>query len=947
MTRVVVALALVLAGCPPKQPVEATPAADPLAEPLPVDAGVRSGVLDNGLHWYVEVNREPEQRAVLRLAVDAGSILEDDDQLGLAHFVEHMAFNGTANFPGNDMIDYLEGIGTRFGPHLNAHTSFDETVYKLTVPTDDAALLEKGFLVLSDWASGLAFDDEEIGKERGVVLEEWRTRLGPQERIQDKTLPLMFYGSSYPERLPIGTEESLKGFAPDAARRFYADWYRPDLMAVVAVGDFDADQVQAWIEEKFSGIAPAESPRERTRVDVPDHEDTKRVVIPDPEVSRTNVQLIAKRDWPEGATHRDYRDLLLEQVAFAMINERLGEIARQPDAPFLGAGAGRFKLTPTEGAYSMFASVADEGVLAGYESVLTEIARVREHGFRPGELERAKASVLEQYEKMVAEKDKTDSVTHANEIVRVFLTDEPMPGIPYEAELAQRFVPGFTMEELTAWAGQWMAPRSRVVTVVMPEREGLPVPSDADLAAVEDRVAAAEIAAPAAEAEIGDLLAALPEPGGVTETDEQYAERLGFTGWTLSNGVKVWFRETDFKEDEIRMAAFADGGTSGLSDEDYVSASLAAEIAHRSGFGEHDATDLAKWMAGHSVSVSHGLSETGQSVSASTRQADLERTLQLVHAGFVAPRFDEEGVALTRKQHVERLRNRDQDPNTHFYDAYTALVWGDDPRRQPWTVETLEQLELDRAQAAWEARLSDASGWTFAFVGNLPDDFQAQVERYLGSLPTERETVAFTDRGKRPKAGKLEQVVEKGLDPKARVRIEYHGDYPDNTWETRNRLYATSDVLSVLLREELREERGGVYGVSVRADEDYEPWSHYDVSIQFTCDPERVDELVAATEEIVAALRKEGPKPEYVAREQEKNRREHQESLRDNGWWLSAFTGALKRDADPLEITTWDARNDALTPALVQQTAKELLVDANRIKVVLLPAPSVEQVSEQ
>ncbi|MBX2804212.1 MAG: insulinase family protein [Myxococcales bacterium] len=940
MTRAFLGMVpLILLGCPPKQVAEPAGPQAELARPLPVDPGVRSGVLDNGLAWYIEVNREPAQRAVLRLAVDAGSVLEDDDQLGLAHFVEHMAFNGTENFPGNDMIRYLESVGTRFGPHLNAHTSFEETVYKLTVPTDDAEVFDKAFVVLSDWAGGMTFDPAEIDAERGVVLEEWRTRLGPSERIREQIMPKIFFGSPYPDRMPIGTETSLKTFEHEAATRFYRDWYRPDLMAVVAVGDFDPDVVQAKIEERFSGLKAAAEPRERARPEIPDHTEVLDAVVADPEVPRASLQLMAKADMPWGTTHGDYRTSLMEQVAFSVVNERLAEISRQPDPPFLGASAGKTKLTPTEGAWVVGAALPDGGALRAYEALLTEIERVQRHGVRAAELQRAKAAVVNRYDRLLAEKDKTDSVTHANELVRVFLTNESMPGIDYEVGLAKQYVPEFTVEEVSAWVSEgWMPARSRVISVVMPQKEDVEVPASEDLRAVEQRVAAATIEALPEETVVGELLAALPEPGSVATTETVYSEALGFTRWELSNGVSVWSKATDFKDDEIRFRAFAPGGMSRVSDDDYVSGGLAVEVAQRSGFGEHDVSDLSKWSAGHSFSVSRRLTETWQTLSGRSSVADLEMALQLVHAGFTAPRFSEDGLSQTRTLHTERLLNRDQDPNTHFYDAFNLLVWPEDPRRAPWTVDTLQGLTLEQARQVYADRFGDASGWTFVFVGNLPDGFQDLVLRYLASLPAESEAGEHADRGMRPATGVLQTEVRKGIDPKARVRLHYHGAFSDNTWVARNRLYAMADVLSVLLREKLREELGGVYGVSVRASEAHRPWDNYSVSIQFQCDPERVDELLNATQGVLDRLRMQGPDASYVEQEQEKNRRQREIDLRENSFWLSAFTGALQRGADPMELLTWDARNDSLTPREVQDTAKQLLNDRNRAKVVLLPA---------
>lgn len=929
---------LALVGCP--KTVEVPPAVtDPeLAKPLPVDADVKTGTFANGMRWYVQQNAEPDDRAVLRLAVDVGSVLEDDDQLGVAHFVEHMAFNGTTHFPGNALVNYLESVGTQFGPHLNAHTSFDETVYKLTVPTDDAEVFEKAFLVLEDWASGLSFDAAEIEKERPVVLEEWRTRLGAQGRIQEQTVPLTFFGSPYAVRLPIGTEESLHTISGDAIRRFYTDWYRPDRMAVIAVGDFDEQDVIAKIAAHFEGLPKPTAPRERVKFEVPDHDDTKYAIVADPELTRSAVTVIAKLDRVEGTTHADYRDDLLERLAFEMINERLAELARSPAAPFLGAGAGVQRLTPEEAAFALSAGTKEDGTVAGYEALLVEVRRVREHGFGAAELERARARVLKGYESLLLEQDKLDSTTEANEIVRVFTTGEPMPGTAYEVELARKYVPQITLAEVVAWSSQWMGERSRVVSVILPARAGLAVPTTADLAAVGARVAAMTIDPLPEEAAAGELVADLPPPGTITATDEQFVASLGFTGWTLSNGVRVWWKDTDFKADEVLFRAFSPGGESLVPDADVVSARLMLETMHRSGFGGLDANGYARWLAGRAVGIDHGLFETWETVAGEASPSDLSALLETVWAATAEPRFSEEGFQTTLAQHTAGLQNRMADPNTQFNDAYVKLVWKDDPRLQPWTVETLSAANLERIRSLYTDRFGDLGDATFVFVGNLPDDFRPLVEAYLATLPAKGRTETFVDRGRRATPGKLETVVRSGLDPQARVRLEWRGDLPDNTWETRSRLFGLGDVLDTLLREQLREELGGVYGVGVSAGEEYRPIDRYTVRVEFGCDPTRVDELVAATEAVVKKLRTEGPPAATVEQEKEKNRRSRQENLRTNGFWLSAFSGALQRETDPLQILTWDQRNEALNAAVIQTAAKTWLDDSQRVKVVLLPA---------
>ncbi len=933
---------LLALGCP-KEPVEAVAPieVDPLATELPLDPEVRSGVLDNGLHWWIESNTEPENRAVFRLAVDVGSVLEDDDQRGLAHFVEHMAFNGTTNFPDNELITYLESVGTQFGPHLNAHTSFDETVYKLTVPTDDAEVFDTAFQVLEDWSHGIAFDDEQIEKERGVVLEEWRTRnLGAGGRINEQTIPAMFAGSPYVDRLPIGTEDSLTTFEPDALRRFYTDWYRPERMAVIVVGDFDLDAVQAKIEQHFGGITADGEARERAVFDIPTPDQTEYLVIADPEVPNANVTVLGKHDAIKGTTHRTYRDGLLEGLVFGMLNERLGELAHQPEPPFLGAGAGEQRLAPREGVSVVGASAFDDRILDAYEALLVELRRAQLHGFRDGELERARARTLQGYGSMQRERDTTHSRTHADEIVRVFTTGESMPGIDYESELAERYVPQISKAEVDMWVATWLPDRGRVVQVIMPEREGLAEPTAAELKAIADDVATRDIAPPPEEQAVGDLLASIPEPGTIESTHTEYVDGLGFTGWTLSNGVEVWFKDTDFKVDEVRFRAYSLGGHRLVGDEDYVAVVTAPGIMGASGFGQLDATELRRWFAGRKLSLNHNISGYTESMSASASPDDLEALLQLTHASMTVPRFDEDGFAQAHNQRSERLKNRLSDPNAHFSDAYDKMVWPDDLRSQSWTVETLEQMDLERSEALFRERFG-ADRWSYTFVGALPDDFEDLVLRYLGSLPAHGgQPEMWVDTGVRRASGQLSATVRKGVDAKARVQLDYHGELGENTWVTRNRLFALGDILSVRLREELREDLGGVYGVSVNAKEWYRPYSGYAFTISFGCDPERVDELIAAARAVIEELRTAGPSDALVAQEQAKNREQREDSLRSNSFWLNAFTNSVKRGDDPNELLTWDARNDSLATAELQALAEVWLDDDDTVRMVLLPEAS-------
>ena len=511
-----------LLGCGPKK--ESATSGDStarpaLSDPLPWDPEVRKGVLENGLTWYVEPNYEPDDRVVLRLVVDAGSVLEDPDQLGLAHFVEHMAFNGTEHFAGNEMIKYLESVGTKFGAHLNAHTSFDETVYKLTIPTDKSELVDQGFVVLRDWAGGLLFDSEEIEKERGVVLEEWRSRLGPYQRSWELTIPLTYGQTAYPERLPIGTKESLESFEHDAARRFYRDWYRPDLMAVIVVGDIDPDLAEAKIAELFSDLEMPESPRERTRVEIPPHEDVQVVVFTDPELTRASVMIGSKRDRVNGSDHQSYRDGIVEGLAFAMLNERLGDRSREADPPFLGAGAFTQQTTPTEGMDSMGAGIRAGGIRAGLEALVLELERAKLHGFNEAELARAKARRLEGLERSLVEEAKTSSAQKVGELVRNFTKNETVPGLAYEVEMHRLWLPGVSAGEVSEFIKSWLAEDSRIIIAMEPAVEGLVPPTEQELIDLVAEVASRDIESLQDEDISGPLVGDLPAPGTVVSEE--------------------------------------------------------------------------------------------------------------------------------------------------------------------------------------------------------------------------------------------------------------------------------------------------------------------------------------------------------------------------------------------------------------------------------------------
>ena len=564
--------------------------------PLPLDPRVTVGTLDNGLRYYIRTNRRPENRAELRLVVNAGSILEQDDQQGLAHLLEHMAFNGTANFEKQELVRYLESIGMSFGPDVNAYTSFDETVYMLQVPTDDPGILSTAFRILEDWAHLVSLDGEEIDKERGVVIEEWRLGRGANARIMDQQIPVLFQGSRYAGRLPIGRVEVLETFPHEALRRFYREWYRPDLMAVIAVGDFDPAWVEGMIRERFSHIPTSQDAGPRPEYEVPGHTETLFAIATDPETTGSQVAILYKQPVEDRNSLAGHRDLLVERLTAAMLNARLFELTRVEDPPFVAGGTARGRFVRTSTFVQLAALVAEDGIQRGMEALLTEAERAARHGFVPSELERAKANLRRGLEQTFADRENQPSARFAAEYVSHFLEAQPAPGIEFELQAAQALLPTITTEEVSRVAQGWLDDRNRVVLVSSPEKPGLAVPTESELEPVFQEVLAMEIGPYEDTTPEEPLLARVPSPGPVVE--EGLVPELNLTEWTLSNGVRVVLKPTDFKEDEVLVRAFSPGGYSLSSLEDHLSAANASQIVAMGGVGAFSQVDLQRKLAG-------------------------------------------------------------------------------------------------------------------------------------------------------------------------------------------------------------------------------------------------------------------------------------------------------------------------------------------------------------
>ncbi len=929
------ALALLLAGFGSLAAQE--PAFRSPDDPLPIDPAVVVGRLDNGLTYLVRANDRPENRAELRLVVNAGSILEEEDQQGLAHMVEHMAFNGTANFEKQELVNYLESIGMAFGPEINAYTSFDETVYMLQIPTDDPEIMATAFQILEDWAHQVSFEPDEIDKERGVVVEEWRLGRGAGARMQDKQFPVLFQGSRYAQRLPIGKVEVLESFPPEALTRFYEDWYRPDLMAVIAVGDFDVKAVETTIREHFSRIPVPENPRQRALYQVPEHQETLFAIASDAEATNSQVALLYKQPLGEEGTLNAYRQNLVEGLYNGILNNRLFELTQQADPPFAFGGSGQGRMVRTGEIYQLVAMVPEGGVARGMEALLSEAERVGRHGVTATELERQKADFLRGMEQAYAERENRESSTYAAEYIRHFLEGESIPGIEFEYRAVEALLPTITLEEVNRVASTWMVDHNRVVMVNSPEKEGLAIPTESELASIFETVVAAEIAPYEDTASEEPLLASQPSPSRVVEESE--IPELGLTIWTLENGVRVLMKPTDFKDDEVLFQAYSPGGFSLSEEEDHMSASNAAQVVALGGVGAFSQVDLGKKLAGKAASVSPSIGELSEGLSGAASPKDLETLFQLTYLFFTAPRMDSVAFQAMQQQMSAFLANRSAAPAAALQDTLTVTMAQGHPRARPISMELFQEIDLEKAFSFYQDRFADASDFSFVFVGAFePEEMKPLVETYLGGLPSLNREENWRDLDIDPPTGVIRKEVRKGVEPQSQTQIIFTGPF-DYTAENRLGMRVMTGALEIRLRELIREELGGTYGVGVAGGYERDPEARHTVRISFGSDPERGEELVDAVFSELETLKLEGPTAAEVQAVTEQERRNRETNRQENRWWLAQLRFADEQGSDPRFLLD-ESLLEGVTAASIQRDAQRYLRADNYVLITLLPEGS-------
>ncbi|MBD1362649.1 insulinase family protein [Mucilaginibacter sp. ZT4R22] len=904
-------------------------------KPLPLDPAVRTGKLANGFSYYIRHNAEPKKRVVFYLANKVGSVLESEDQRGLAHFMEHMSFNGTKHFPKNELVNYLQKSGVRFGADLNAYTSFDETVYQLPLPTDNPELLQKGIAIMRDWAQEATLDPVEINKERGVVLEEKRLGKGAQERMRTKYWPLILNNSRYAERIPIGTDEVLNNFKPETIRRFYHDWYRPDLQALIVVGDVDIDQMEQTIKTQFGNLKNPANEKARAKYTVALAGTNQFISLTDKEVTSTTIEVLFKRPMMPLRTASEYRNSIIRELYNQMLSERYAELSRQANPPFVSGGAG---IGSFIGGLDNFdvSLVARPGQLEkGFKAVWRETERVKRFGFTSTELDRAKQSYLNNMDAALKEKNKTNSDNYVQEYLAYFLKGTAAPGIQQEYEMVRKDLPGIALNEVNRLSGEYFTQVNRDILLMAPEKDKNSLPDEATVNSWIKTVADEKLGPYKDEVSTEPLIAVQPLSGKVTSTIKD--DKLGTTLLTLSNGVKVLLKPTGYKDNEVLFTAFAPGGTSLYPDSDYQSAANAAGIIPSFGAGNFNPTQLDKFLSGKQLVVRPYISERMQGVSGAATLKDLETALELLYTYYTSPRKDTELFQGILARSKASLQNRANEPGSVFKDTISAVLGKYNIRRTGPTLAKLDQISLDRSFAIYKERFGDASGLVFTFVGSFDvEQLQPLLEKYIGSLPASGHHTPAKDLNINIPVGKIEKIVYKGTEPKASVQLYWSGNFTYNTAE-KVTIDALRECLEIRLLERLREGESGVYSPGVLVQTSKYPKKRYTFEVQFGCGPHNVNKLIASTLDEISKLKTQGPSQMNVDKWRAESIRARESESQTNRWWLSYLNGQESNSDDLHALDTYQSDLQKVTPERIKAAANMYLGGENYIQLVLLP----------
>ncbi|MBP7497470.1 MAG: insulinase family protein [Bacteroidales bacterium] len=904
-----------------------------------IDPKIKIGKLDNGLTYYIRQNHKPEKRVELRLAIKAGSINETDLQQGLAHFVEHMAFNGSKNFKKNELVDILEKMGIKFGAELNAYTSFNETVYMLTVPTDKPEILEKSFLVLEDWANNLSLEDKEIDKERGVITEEWRLGLGADDRMMKKYFPVLLKGSKYADRMPIGKIDVIKNFKYETLRSFYRDWYRPNLSAVIVVGDLEPTYAEEQIKKHFAGIKNPENQRPVETYIIPDNKEPLVAITTDPEATESGLSIFYKHPKLAENTIADYRKrYILLNLFTDMLNKRLQEIAEKPECPYIYAyGSYGDFLARDKDAYTLGVASKDNQMLEAFDVLLSENERVRRFGFTQTELERSKADLLSGFERAAKEADKTESSRFANEYIRHFLDNESIPGIENELKYTKSLLPGINIEEINKLASQLITDNNIGLAVTAPEKKDIIIPTEKQILDIIQKVKTKELTAYIDNVSNEPLIKSKPAGSKVISKKEN--KEFDYTELTFANGVKVILKSTDFKNDEILFSGYSLGGTSLYPDKDLLSASFAASIITDGGIGNFDKTQLDKKLAGKIVRINPYISDLREGFSGNASPKDFETLLQLTWLYFKEPRKDTTAYKAFISKTKNQLKFIGSSPQMVFIDTIMKIISSNSPRTitNLTLLKKMDQINLDVCYKIFKERFADGSDFNFFIVGNFKTDtLIPMLETYLGGLPSKKSRENWKNVEPKFPAGKNELTVYKGLEPQSMVAIAMKGKFE---WSYKNIVVMNmlSSVLDIKLREKIREDKGGTYGLSVQFDTELYPEPSFTDFFFWGCSPKNTDKLSKIVFKEIKKIKKSGPEKVNVDKVKENLCREREVNFKKNNFWLSRLENYYFMNINLLSLEAYKDIVNSINADEIKKAANDYIPLDNLVRVVLKP----------
>ncbi|MBS1527626.1 MAG: insulinase family protein [Bacteroidetes bacterium] len=928
-TRIILFLFFIPFAAPAQQTTNET------VENQPIDHAVYHGILPNGLTYYVRKNESPKKRAVMYLVEKAGSLQENDDQLGLAHFVEHMAFHGTRNFPRNELVSYLQKSGITFGADVNAQTAYDQTCYQLILPTDSMQVFEKGLDILTDWAGFLSFDAEQTNSERNVILEEARVKLKTANgRMNMQTMAMEYNNSRYAYRLPIGTEDIIKNCSPEALTKFYRDWYRPDLQAVIVVGDVNAREVVKMIKEKFSVLKNPDNERQLMEYSIPEIEGTRVKIITDKETPYTYLAITTRLPGTKTRTDVEYFQKMRGALLNYMLNARIADIAKHGNPPFLNAGAYNTTSLGNTDIFTIRISAKPGELQQSIKTIVGELVRAKRFGFTEDELKMAKTWFLNARYSSFVDMENHPSVSYAEEYRRNFLTDEGIPGLEYEYNFTRDQIGKIQLTDINLLTQLYTPEKNRTIILEAPEKSASTLPDEKTLLDWINNPGSDEKAY--AGVKIDDYTDILPTDLKSGKIESSSTDASGAETLTLSNGAHVILKNTDFSTGQILFDIYGFGGTSLAGDADYPSDSFAGALIGKSGVSNFDKVTLDKMLINKVVAEPY-ISNYVEGIRGISAQRHFETALKLIHLYFTAPRCDSTVWAGLVSQQTALVTTKSNSPANVFADSVRSVMYNHNIRGGDVTEATLKTLKMTKAYEFYKQRFADAGNFTFVFVGNLEDiNIRSLIKKYIASLPATRSSETYKDLHMDPPSGKIVKIIRRGIDDKSTVELIFHGplEYnPDNNLQ----LKALAGILQIKLIDRLREQENGVYVPVVAARYYNYPDPQYNIYIHFNCSPANVEKLIAATMDEISKLKQNGALPVDILKYVADETRTTQTAMKKNQFWIEYLSSASRNKEDAGYIKYYIDNLKNVTAGSTKATANKYLDANNLIQLEQLP----------